>query len=142
MRIGLVGCVKSKLAHAAPARDLYVSALFRGRRCYVERSTDRWFILSAKHGLVDPDQVLELYNETLNDKPRAARRSWSQQVLRAIEQKLGEVSGVEFEVEAGAAYLAHGLEEGLLARRATVVNPTKGMPLGRQLQFYKHASCL
>jgi hypothetical protein len=47
MRIGLVGCVKSKLPRAGPARDLYTSALFRGAWCAVERSCERWFILSA-----------------------------------------------------------------------------------------------
>ena len=37
MRIGLVGCVKDKEAVALPARDLYRSALFRGRRAYVQQ---------------------------------------------------------------------------------------------------------
>ena len=32
MRIGLVGCVKSKLDTAASARDLYTSPLFLRRR--------------------------------------------------------------------------------------------------------------
>jgi hypothetical protein len=41
--------VKKKEDHELPARDLYVSPLFRGRREYVERSCDRWFILSALH---------------------------------------------------------------------------------------------
>jgi hypothetical protein len=59
MRLGLVGCVKPKLPHAAPARELYTSALFWGRRVYVERTCDRWFILSAKHALVDPEIVLQ-----------------------------------------------------------------------------------
>jgi hypothetical protein len=48
MRIGLVGCVKSKRSQAAPARELYSSPLFRGRRDWVERTCDRWFVLSAK----------------------------------------------------------------------------------------------
>src|SRR3990172_9853687 len=66
MRVGLVGCTKSKQTHAAPARDLYTpSALFRGRRDYVERSCGRWFVLSAKYGLVDPDSIIEPYDQTL-----------------------------------------------------------------------------
>jgi hypothetical protein len=67
MRVGLVGCVKSKQSQAAPARELYVSPLFRGRRAWVERTCDRWFILSAKHGLVEPDRVLAPYDEILMD---------------------------------------------------------------------------
>lgn len=36
VRVGLVGCVKTKSRRAAPARDLYLSPLFRGWRSYVE----------------------------------------------------------------------------------------------------------
>jgi len=42
-RIGLVGCVKSKLDHVAPAGELYTSDLFLGRKAYVERSCGRTF---------------------------------------------------------------------------------------------------
>src|SRR5690606_13413659 len=55
--IALVSCVSSKEPHAAPARDLYTSALFRKARAYAERNADAWYILSAKYGLVDPNRV-------------------------------------------------------------------------------------
>ncbi len=43
----------------SPAKDLYVSALFDKERAYAERTGIPWFILSAQHGLVAPDEVLE-----------------------------------------------------------------------------------
>jgi hypothetical protein len=88
-RIGLVGCLKSKLDRPAQARDLYTSPLFRGRRRYVERACDRWFVLSAKHVLVAPDTVLEPYGQTLKQGGRAERRRWSAAVLSALEHELG-----------------------------------------------------
>jgi hypothetical protein len=54
----LVGCVKTKLAHAAPARDLYTSTLFRGRRRYAEQTQRPWFILSARWGLLAPQEAV------------------------------------------------------------------------------------
>lgn len=84
VRVGLVGCVKTKRHHEAPARDLYVSQLFRGRRSYVEATCDRWFILSAKHGLVSPQEALEPYDETLNEKSADAKRIWSAAVLPCL----------------------------------------------------------
>ncbi len=51
MRIGLVGCVKTKRSTPSLARDLYTSALFTGRRRYVEQSCDRWYVFSARHGV-------------------------------------------------------------------------------------------
>ncbi len=51
----LVSCVGKKRTSPAPAKDLYVSEWFlRVRRC-VEATSCRWFILSAKYGLVPPE---------------------------------------------------------------------------------------
>ena len=64
-RIALVSCVKKKRGSAAFARDLYLSQLFRGLRCYAESHADVWYILSAEHGLLKPDQIVEPYERTL-----------------------------------------------------------------------------
>ncbi|MBT2549736.1 hypothetical protein J7I85_15680 [Arthrobacter sp. ISL-65] len=58
-RVGLVACASQKLQRPAPARDIYVSQLFRKASAYAEKTWDRWYVLSAKHGLVRPDTVLE-----------------------------------------------------------------------------------
>jgi hypothetical protein len=143
MRIGLVGCVKSKLPHAAPARDLYTSALFRGARCAVERSCERWFILSALHVLVVPDQVLEPYEQTLTTASPGQRRAWAERVLGQVRATLGtDLSGHALEAHAGQAYLAFGLVEGLEARGATVEQPLEGLGLGNRLAAYEAMGCL
>jgi hypothetical protein len=63
-----VGCSKNKLPHAAPAGELYCSPLFRACRRWAERNCDVWAILSARHGVVTPDKVLEPYNTRLADR--------------------------------------------------------------------------
>jgi hypothetical protein len=139
MRLGLVGCVKGKRSASAPARDLYTSPLFLGRRAFVETTCDEWFILSAKHGLVSPDDVLDPYDETLKDASEAHRRQWSARVLDQLERRFPDLHGVVFEAHAGSAYLDHGLAAALEARGAVVERPTAGLSLGRQLAFYKSA---
>jgi hypothetical protein len=52
----LLGCVKTKRDHRAKARDLYCSPLWRARRSYAEANGPPWLILSAKHGLVEPNR--------------------------------------------------------------------------------------
>lgn len=136
MRIGLVGCVMEKRTSPAPAKDLYTSPLFVGRRKAVEGSCDRWFVLSALHGLVDPEEQLEPYDRTLNSLGRAERRLWSTRVLDALEEELGLLRGHHFELHAGATYLDFGLQDGLIERGATVSWPTRGLPMGKQLQYY------
>jgi hypothetical protein len=77
MRVALVSCVKSKQNQPAPAKDLYTSPLFRNLRKYAEDNTDRWYILSAEHGLVDPDQILAPYEKTLNNARKDERLAWA-----------------------------------------------------------------
>ncbi len=139
-RVGLVGCVKSKLGHAAPAAQLYTSALFRGRRAYVEAGCERWFVLSAPHGLVRPDVPLEPYDVALNDASRAQRRLWAAKVLRQLDEDLGPCRGLVVEIHAGANYSDWGLVAGLRQRGATVDQPASGLTLGEQLAFYARAA--
>lgn len=72
----LVGCCKTKLRHAAPARELYCSPLFRLCRAWAERHADAWAILSARYGVVRPDNVIEPYDTTI-----AQRRPFGQPPL-------------------------------------------------------------
>jgi len=135
-RIGLVGCVKSKRPGSAPARDLYTSPLFRGRKRWVERTCDRWFVLSALHGLVEPARELPPYDTTLKDASVAERYAWSDRVLRDLQRTLGNLRDFEFEIHAGREYAEFGLESGLLSAGAIVGRPAEGLGLGEQLSLY------
>ena len=123
-------------ARPLPAARLYTSALFLGRVRYVSKTCDQWFILSALHGVVEPDHVLQPYNVTLDDAPRKERREWSRRVLRQLRDRLGDLGQYEFELHAGASYRDFGLCEGLEAAGAAVTNPTAGLRIGHQLRFY------
>lgn len=60
----LIQCTKSKRDEAAKAKYLYdESRYFNAMRDYAEATGEMWFILSAKHGLLDPETVIEPYNE-------------------------------------------------------------------------------
>lgn len=132
MRVALVSCVKSKRASAAPARDLYTSALFEGLRRYAERNADRWFILSALYGLVDPDEIIEPYEKTLNKMPKNERADWAQQVQGRLAQVLPP--NAEVIMLAGQRY-REGLIPFLEANGFKVTIPLEGLPFGKQLQF-------
>src|SRR5438477_185305 len=108
VRVGLVGCVKKKGPVAAPAGELYVSPLFVGRRRFVTASCDRWFILSALHGLLDPGEVIEPYDTSLVSVGVGERQRWAERVLASIDTVFGDVAGVVFEVHAGGAYRDFG----------------------------------
>lgn len=138
-RVGLVGCVKRKGDCPATAKDLYISPLFSGRRLWVERSFSEWFLLSAMHGLVRPETVLDPYDLSLNALGAAQRRRWSEFVLGQMATEIGPLHGIVFEMHAGANYRNVGLADGLRRAGATVDVPTEGLSQGQQLQFYKRA---
>jgi hypothetical protein len=139
-RVGLVGCVRQQAARRAAAQDLFVSPLFRARRTYVERTCGRWYVLSALHGLVAPDEELAPYDLKLKGLSQAERRAWSERVLTQLEAELGALKGLTFEIHAGASYTNEGLVRGLRARGAAVELPAVGLGEAQELAFYHEAN--
>lgn len=139
LRVVLVGCVKTKRDTPSVAKDLYRSALWRGRRSYAERSRCPWYILSGLHGLVPPEERLEPYNLALADLSRAQRRAWGERVAADLRAEVGVWPGREFEIHAGALY-SGALAPRLRSLGAVVSLPVAGLPLGMQLQWYGRGS--
>ena len=82
----LVSCVAEKQECPTPAKELYLSPLFQKSRKLVEATKCPWFILSAKHGLLHPDEVIYPYNETLNKMPQEKRKAWEERVKAWAEK--------------------------------------------------------
>ncbi|GMU77258.1 MAG: hypothetical protein AMXMBFR46_00590 [Acidimicrobiia bacterium] len=95
----------------------------------------RWFILSARHGVIDPTTIVEPRDEALDSASRQRRRAWSRQVLAQLADELGDLGQYEFELHAGAPYRDFGLADGLRAAGATILNPTEGLGFGYQFAF-------
>src|SRR3954466_14680407 len=103
-RIGLVSCGKEKARAACRARDLFTSDYFRKMRQHVEGSCDEWWILSSRHGLVHPDQVLAPYEQTLSGARQQEQRAWAARVFDRIRAGHPDPEAVVFELHAGADY--------------------------------------
>lgn len=132
MVIALVSCVKQKQAAPAPARDLYTSALFQKSRAFAERHADAWFILSAKYGLLRPEQQIAPYEMTLKDMRAEARRGWAARVHVQMQQLDLLRSGVEFLWLAGAAYQQKLAK---LLQAYPQHDPLRGLRMGERLQW-------
>lgn len=135
----LVGCVQKKLAVPAPAKDLYVSTLFNKARAYAANAGVPWFILSAEHGLVSPDEILEPYDLRLSKTSRQYRREWGQRVVGQLADVIGPIHGHTIEIHAGAAY-TDATRDALRAAGAALVEPLAGLTLGRRLAWYGNNS--
>ncbi|MBO1031252.1 hypothetical protein IPV09_07865 [Tessaracoccus sp. SD287] len=131
----LVSCAKRKGDEPAPAKDLYTSALFREARAYAERSGAPWYILSAKHGLMEVNDVIAPYDMRMQDQSAAYRREWGANVMERLHELVGPVEGMTIEIHAGADYVAP-IRSLLVIRGATVVEPLAGLQQGRRLAWY------
>jgi len=132
-RLVLVGCVKSKVGHRAAAKDLYNSPLWSKRRGYAESSGMPWAILSAEHGLVDPETLLDPYDRYLGTESATYRRRWSEDVSRQVIAQLRRHGLQAVEIHAGAAYVDNGLAARLREHGIDVALPLKGLSFGQQL---------
>jgi hypothetical protein len=142
----LVGCGKSKGDAPAPARTMYTSPLFRKSLELAELLGDRAFVTSARHGLVELDEVISPYDSTLNGASRFVRASWGHEIVDALEARaLGSASCLLVVTLMGAAYSDPIVEE-IERRRANgsprFARPTvlmSGLEVGERLAFLNRA---
>lgn len=130
----LVSCVSAKRSTPTPARDLYCSDWFLKATAYVGAQSRNWFILSAKYGLVRPDEVLAPYEMTLNDMSAEDRRIWARKVLVQLRPqcRVGDL----VVILAGERYREH-LVPTLREWGCDVHEPLAGMRLGEQKRWLK-----
>lgn len=152
--VGLVACSATKLARPAPARELYSSPLFRMASVVAEAHHDHWLILSAKYGVVHPDEVVAPYNRALSVMDKFDRMAWAGRVdlqlrhgQRAFHLQRGRdhnapivplhgLTDVRLTLYAGEDYIAPLRWH--FARNGWVVEePLAGMQIGERLHHLK-----
>jgi hypothetical protein len=133
--IYFVSCVGQKLNNAVAAKDLYQSDWFLKARSYIESvNPPRWYILSAKYGLLDSNQIIEPYNKTLNTMKIQDRRLWAKRVL--FQLNFFDVFDVSMSIVflAGKRYREFLIPP--LERMGCHIDvPMKGLGIGKQLRW-------
>ena len=110
-KIALIGCSKSKLgkedlSRRFPAADIYCGRSFRKSKNFGIKHfgcEDRFYVLSALHGLLPCDAEITYYDKSLYDMSAKDRRRWAEQVYADI-CKTFDVSNTHFVIFAGFAY--------------------------------------
>jgi len=137
MEIGLVNCTKSKREQAAMPDELYMeSAFFRKAREYVEANHDSWYILSAKHHLLDLDErPIEPYNETLSGSSVDTKREWSRTIYDQLQRAGLLADGNRLVFHAGRDYYDELLPllDDIPVQTET---PTDGVQFGETLSWF------
>jgi len=131
-KIILISCVKDKLKTPAKAKDLYISDLFKKSYKYAQLlNPDNIFIISAKYGLLEPEHIIEPYDETLKTKSVAEIKEWSRKVIDALNEKT-DLDKDEIIILAGSKYYKY-----LLPYIKNYKLPLGTLPFGSRLSFLK-----
>lgn len=128
-KIVLISCAKTKLKTSAEAKEFYISPLFKANLRYANSlQPDKIFILSAKYGLVEINQILEPYDLTLNNMRVAEKIVWAEKVLISLRQKT-DIKNDMFIFLAGVNYRKY-----LLPKLGHYELPLEGLSFGKQLK--------
>lgn len=127
-KICIVCCTAHKRESPTRAENLYSSDLFYKSRRYAQANYDGWRILSAKHGLVGPHEILAPYDCKLTALSRPERKALAEQVSRqaAILLEAGDIALTSI---CGEEYDQLLEEAGIPFDR----KPEFALPIGRKL---------
>lgn len=132
--VALIQCGKSKRSVSCRAGELYVGALFQKSVAYARKlGAERFFVLSAKYGLVPFDEEIVPYELTLNRMKKPEREAWRERVLAQLRAQT-DIANDHFILLASERY-----RDGLAQALPNVSVPMAGLSLGRQLQFLSAA---
>lgn len=136
MKLGLISCAKSKQNYPCRADEMYrSSAPFSKAHDYAIVQYDRVAILSAKHGLLLPHEVIEPYEQTLKTMRRKAKKQWADRVYKQLKDKFDFKIISEIFFHAGMDYREYLIP--LMRREGVRVQvPLEGLRQGKQLQWY------
>ena len=116
------------------------SDLFRKAYSYATKNYDFIAILSAKYGLLFPDDKIEPYNLTLNDMNSRQRKQWTETVFRQMRSRLKLEDFDKVFFHAGKMY-----REQLIPKLEEIGNkcetPLKHLGIGKQKAWYKEHDC-
>ena len=137
----MISCTKSKKGYSCTASEMYsASDLFRKAYSYAVKNYDSVAILSAKYGLLFPEDNIEPYDLTLNIMNSQQRKEWTEKVFNQMERRLRfeEFDRVFF--HAGKKY-----REELIRKLENIgvkcETPLKHLGIGKQKAWYKEHDC-
>lgn len=136
--VALVGCGRRKAPARAPARDLYLGALFRRSLAFAERFADEVFVLSALHRLVELDHELDPYDFAMHDLRLREQDRWADQVTIALLRTCGRIP-LRLIGLAGRAYL-DPLVIPMAQYGWRIERPLDGLGVGARLAWLRSAA--
>ena len=116
IKICLISCVSQKTNYPTKCKDLYISPLFKKTWAYVSQieRPHGVYILSALHGLIRYDTVIEPYDKTLLDMSKEECLEWAEKVKKQLTETFVKdgrtLEDYHFSIFAGSKYYENLLD--------------------------------
>jgi hypothetical protein len=129
--ITLIACSSTKTEQAMAAKDLYQGSLFKKSLAYALKTTDPKdvYIMSAKYGLVELEEIIEPYDKTVKDMSPEERSSWAKLIYDKLDEIYEEIDNFKITILAGKAYY-----EPLLSLIKKYDLPLEGLRIGESMK--------
>ena len=102
-RVVLIGSTGDMASASCAAADLFTSPGFVAARDHAVRAGERWFVLSARHGLLEPGDVVSPFDNQLGDRSLGYRTAWGEWVAAQLADRMW-LSGLVVEVHGGVDF--------------------------------------
>ena len=129
----LVSCTIKKALTPRKAKNLYISPWFGKAKTYVESTNQRWFILSAKYGLVDPNCKINPYDKSMNSMPMEERMEWAEDVSNTLRLHITDIDTIY--ILAGQRYREFLVPKLRDYDDVNICVPMEGLRIGEQLRW-------
>jgi hypothetical protein len=123
-RLVLIGSSGATTSEPVPVARLFSSPGFVRARDAAVRARLPWFVLSAKHGLLDAGDVVGPYDVQIGDQSAGYRAAWGEWVVAQLAERV-RLDGVTVEVHGGVDF-AQPLRQPLARRGAALEIPLPG----------------
>lgn len=123
---------KNFLAGPTPAKDAYISPIFKVHREYAECVATEWRILSAWYGFLHPEAVIEDYDARFRASDLQPRNWWR---LKGLWQQARALPHCERVILLGGALYRQVMKRALegLYLPCEITEPFAGLGLGRTM---------
>jgi len=137
MDIYLLSCTKTKEKRRCSAKQMYSkSALFKLMWDYAETAkAKKIYILSAKYGVLSPDDLIDPYDMTLKTMSSKEKKVWAYDAyVNLTHRKVKRGDNIIF--LAGEDYSKY-LDIAFKKNDYKTIHPLKGLGMGKRMEFMK-----
>ena len=129
----LLSCAYKKAPTPRKANNFCISLWFGKAKSYVESTNQRWFILSAKYGLVNPNWKINPYDRSMNSMPIKERKEWTEDVSKILILHITDIDTIY--ILAGQRYREFLVPKLRDYDDVNICVPMEGLRIGEQLRW-------